>query len=245
MYRFGRQLHAAGLALRRPGITPSEIRDDWLATQLGPIPELPQPLSELPAMFETFELREVVEHVVGILDRLGIPYAVGGSIASSIHGIYRSTVSADLDVEPFPGKEAAFVGAFPPEYYLSLEAIREAIQTRESFNIIQTRTGAKVDVFINKGRPIDRERLARAQTIAAPDAPERRLRIVSPEDIILLKLEWYRLGNEVSERQWTDVVNVLRIQQGRLDEQYLDTGALELGVSDLVEKARRQASGTS
>ena len=116
------------------------------------------------------------------------------------------------------------------------------MDSRDSFNIIQTTTGMKVDVFINKDRPIDQARMARRESFTDPDFPDRPLFVVSAEDIILLKLEWFRLGNEISERQWIDVTTVLRIQAGRLDEGYLNEWAAELGVSDLLATARSEST---
>ncbi|HZT80221.1 MAG TPA: hypothetical protein VFA26_08365, partial [Gemmataceae bacterium] len=60
-------------------------------------------------------------------------------------------------------------------------------------------------------------------------------------DLILFKLRWYRLGNEVSEKQWDDVLSVLKVQAGRLDDAYLDRWAAELHVADLLAKARQES----
>lgn len=180
--------------------------------------------------------------VVETLDRLIIPYALGGSLASSIHGINRNTADADLSVEPFLGKEVEFVKSFGPDYYVSLDAVRNAIRDRSSFNIILTTTGFKVDVFVRKDRPFEVSMMKRRLAMPLPGTNMRSLFIVSPEDIILLKLEWYRLGNEISDRQWNDVLNVLRIQAGRLDEDYLSHWAKEINVADLLIKARAESS---
>jgi hypothetical protein len=117
------------------------------------------------------------------------------------------------------------------------------VADRSSFNIIQTTAGYKVAVFVQKERPFEHSLMARRQVVNAPGPGSRPIHVVSPEDIVLLKLEWYRLGNEVSDRQWADVLGVLRIQAGagRLDREYLDTWANQLGVADLLDRARAEA----
>ena len=109
---------------------------------------------------------------------------------------------------------------------------------KSAFNIIHTRSGFKVDVFLCKDRPFERSVLSRRRAYALPDRPEQPIWLVSAEDVILLKLEWYRLGHGVSDRQWADVVGVLQVQAGQLDTAYLDGWATELGVSDLLARAR-------
>ena len=179
------------------------------------------------------DTQQVLCEVVAALDELGIRYALGGSMASSLHGTMRFTFDADILIEPLPGCEEDFVARFALPYDVSLEAVRRAVRDRASFNVIHTETGFKVDFFIQK-RAFDQSVLTRRMP---SETPQGRIEIVSPEDIILLKLEWYRLGNEASERQWEDVLGVVRVQGDRLDRAYLDQWARELGVSDLLERA--------
>jgi hypothetical protein len=190
------------------------------------------------------DLREM-RLVADTLTRLGIPYAIGGSVASSVLGIMRFTQDADFSVEPFAGKEAAFAACFDANRYLSVPAMKEAIRLRRSFNIINTTTGSKVDLFVRKDRPFEISAMQRRRPYEFPDLPEQPLFILSPEDVVLFKLEWYRLGNEVSERQWTDVLNVLRVQAAGLDSDYLKHWATQLGVHDLLERALQQATAVS
>jgi hypothetical protein len=237
MYRDSRALHAAGVLLREPGATPRDVLADWIARNLGialsvPLrePVMAQPLSYLP------ELRAVLER----FDQLGLPYALGGSMASTLYGEARSTRDADVTVEPFPGKEAALVAAFGPDYYLSLPAVQDAVRDRSSFNIIDTAGGFKVDVFVRKDDPFEQSAMARRRPVALADRPDRPLLVQSPEDVILFKLRWYRLGNESAEQQWRDVLGVFRAQGPRLDDAYLDRWAQDLGVSDLLARARHE-----
>lgn len=183
-----------------------------------------------------------VREVVGVLDRMGIRYALGGSLASSLHGFDRYTRDADIMADPFPGKEAEFLASFGPDYYLSLSAIQEAHRRRSAFNIINTRTGFKVDVFIRPDDPFERSALERRIPLRLPDGPDQPLFVQSAEDVILFKLRWYRLGGESSEQQWKDIRGVLQVQAGRLDEAYLDRWAAHLNVADLLARARREST---
>ncbi|HZV05233.1 MAG TPA: hypothetical protein VE999_09140 [Gemmataceae bacterium] len=181
----------------------------------------------------------IVHEVAAVLDRLEIPYAVGGSWASSLLGRPRLTHDVDLTVEPFPGKETAFCDSFSDDYYVSLPMIQDAIRRRSSFNIIHWPSGFKIDIFVRKDRPYDASVLARRRLHSLSEG--RSLTLVSPEDVILLKLEWYRLGGNMSERQLEDVRGVFQMQAGKLDQAYLDHWAADLGVSDLLQRARQES----
>jgi hypothetical protein len=238
MYRDARLLHAAGVRLRNPTATVLDVHHAWMTVNLDfPAPEL---LRE-PAMdLDRLNLREI-RAVVRVLDHLGIPYAIGGSVASSLHGIDRYTRDADITVEPFPGKESQFLAAFGPDYYLSLSAIQDALRRRSCFNIINTSTGFKVDIFVRADHPFERAALQRRLVLSLPDAPEQPIAFCSAEDTLLFKLRWYRLGNESSQQQWQDVLNVLRVQAGKLDNSHLDHWAADLKVSDLLARARQES----
>ena len=188
------------------------------------------------------ELGVALRGVIEVMDFLGIRYAVGGSVASSVHGVPRYTVDADVTVEPFPGRESVFAGSFnPAEYYVDAGMIREAFRLESSFNIIDLRSVFKIDVFVKKSRPFDRTAFDRRVTSPLFGIADRKFDVVSAEDMILLKLEWYRLGNEISDRQWHDIQGVLKVQAERLDRDYLAHWAAELGVADLLDKAIAEA----
>ena len=182
---------------------------------------------------------DVLRRVVAALEETGIAYALCGSMASSIYGVMRSTQDADLTVEPFPGREEALANCFDEAWYVSVPAMRQANERRTSFNIIHTAVGFKCDLFVQKDRPFDASTMGRRVYLAFPDVPNQPLWVLSPEDVILHKLKWYRLGSETSERQWLDVRNVLSAQTGKLDHDYLTYWAAELGVDDLLNEALR------
>jgi hypothetical protein len=185
------------------------------------------------------DLREVLS----VLSKLGIPYALGGSMASSVYGVPRYTHDADVTAEPFPGKEKQFAEAFGEDFYLSESAIRDAVRLRSSFNIINTAIGFKVDVFVRKDRPFEQSAMSRRIAVEMPDSPGQPIFLHSPEDVILFKLWWYRLGNLTSEHQIKDIIGVLQVQAGKLDDAYLDHWAADLGVTDLLDRARQDANG--
>lgn len=235
--RTARQVHAAGHRLRHPAATPADVRREWAALTLGPL-ALRMELAAVPP--ETDQLIPI-RYVTSVLDDLNIQYAVGGSFASSLHGYPRQTHDADVTVEPFAGKERLFARRFPAdEYYADEAMIRDAVARRASFNILHLHTGFKIDVFVRKDRPFDRELMARRRKAPVFGDAAGEFGVVTAEDVVLLKLEWFRLGGGTSDRQWTDVLGVLRVQADRLDDAYLDHWAAEIGVADLLAKVRGQ-----
>jgi len=179
--------------------------------------------------------------VAGVFERLGIPYFAGGSLASSLHGEPRSTVDIDLVADLRPDHVAPLLSALQGEYYVSDVAVHEALRFGTSFNAIHLATAVKVDVFIAGQDPFNAERLAHRQRMQVRADPPGELFVDAAEHTVLRKLEWYRRGGEVSERQWRDVLGVLRAQGDRLDRLRLDTWAPRLGVADLLARARREA----
>ncbi len=121
--------------------------------------------------------------------------------------------------------------------------IRGAIASRSCCNVIHLATSFKVDIFVLKGRPYDRAVLGRKEARSIdPESPEIQVFLATPEDTVLAKLEWYRLGDEVSDRQWTDILGILKLQGAGLDLDYMKKWAAELLVGDLLERAVRESS---
>jgi hypothetical protein len=186
---------------------------------------------------------DVILAIARILDHLGIAYMIGGSVASSVHGRLRTTQDADFVIDLSPGQIEPLAQSLAQDFYVSRDAMREAVRDRQSFNAIHTATSFKVDLFILRNTPYDMEAFARRSLEKLSDSSETKLVLNRPEDSVLQKLHWYRLGGEVSEQQWRDVLGVLQVQEGRLDEAYLDRWAAQLGVGDLLAKVRREAAG--
>jgi len=185
---------------------------------------------------------EFLLHVAGLLERLGIPYHVGGSVASSAHGMYRASADVDFVIDPTADQLEALTCVLETEFYVSRAAVAEALARRSTFNAIHELTSFKIDFFVKGPAPFDAEELRRSirQVVGAEGV--RSVLLKSPEDTILRKLEWYRRGGEVSERQWQDVLSILAAMRGQLDEPYLDHWSLELHVADLLDRARRETA---
>jgi hypothetical protein len=181
--------------------------------------------------------------VIAEFERLGIDYFIGGSIASSLCGIGRSTLDVDMVSNITEDKVDRLVLALRSSYYIDGNMIREAIRRRSCFNLIHLATSFKVDVFVLKNREFDHQSMSRRRIETLYDADKSyQVYISLPEDILLAKLEWYRLGDEISDKQWNDILGVIKVQQDTLDRAYLEKWAAELSVSDLLAKAWREIS---
>jgi hypothetical protein len=187
------------------------------------------------------EALKVVLEVTRPLDELGVPYVVGGSLASSLHGIPRTTQDADLVADLRPVHIQTFVDAISTNFYVSPERVAQAVSRRSSFNLVHHGTGIKVDVFLLKADPMSLQEMIRRQIFPVPGISGVSLQFASAEDTVLQKLHWYQLGNRSSERQWTDVLGVLKIQRKHLDFEYLKEWAAHLEVEDLLRQAYEDA----
>jgi hypothetical protein len=184
---------------------------------------------------------EVVERFIDVLDRLGISYAIGGSLASSAYGTARFTQDADITVQPFSRVAEEFYVLVKDEFYISEEAMREALRSHGSFNVIHFETSIKIDIFVQGPSQFEQRLLARRRKAKLSDTGSRDLDVVSPEDIILLKLCWFDMTGGTSQRQWDDVLGVLAVQGDALDFEYLTASARELGLEELLNRARGEA----
>ena len=174
--------------------------------------------------------------VVEALEQLEVPYHIGGSVASSLNGIPRLTIDVDLVTNLKLEHVRPLVRLLEGEYYIDEDAVRDAVKRRSSFNVIHLESILKIDVFIAKSRVFDQEEFRRVQ-LKTLEGSDRPFYVASPEGTILNKLEWYRMGGEVSDRQWNDILGVLKVQGTNLDMAYLQRWAVALKVSDLLERA--------
>ena len=170
--------------------------------------------------------------------RLDIEYVVGGSFASSVHGEPRSTQDVDFVADLREGSIREWIELLDDEFYVDVDRVTKAVRSARSFNILHLQSAFKVDIFVKSTSLADELQLNRRQRWEFPDG--RSLWITSAEDIVLRKLLWYRLGNEVSDRQWRDVLAILRVKGGDLDLESLARWATKLEVEDLLARATRE-----
>ncbi len=179
--------------------------------------------------------------VTAVLEKLGVRYLIGGSLASTVHGLVRTTQDSDIIAEMRPEHAEPFIRALEGEFYIDEESLAVAVAEQASFNILHRASMFKVDIFVLKERAFERSEMSRRTSQVISTDPDLSAYVASAEDIILAKLEWYRLGGDVSERQWRDVLGILKVQGRGLDKAYLGTWASSLGVRDLLDKALQEA----
>jgi len=185
---------------------------------------------------------EVTLKVTNVFEKLSVPYLIGGSLASTLYGMVRTTQDSDIIAELRAEHIQPFVSSLQSEFFIDEEMITESIEHNSSFNIIHRETMFKVDVFIPRPRPFHKSQLARAQRQTFNLDSEMSANFASPEDTILSKLEWYRMGGEVSDNQWRDILGVLKTRAGDLDSDYLRRWAQDLKVTDLLERAVKDST---
>jgi hypothetical protein len=179
--------------------------------------------------------------VVQAFDKLGIRYFLGDSIASSVHGFYRATADTDFVATVRPEHAKPLVDLLHPVFYADLQAIQTAVASQRSFNIIHLETMLKVDVFVARRDPFHLMQMHRRLLLKTDPKGQTAFYIASPEDTILAKLQWYRDGGGVSDRQWNDVLGVLKVQGPALDRAYFNEWARELGLTGLLGRAVEEA----
>lgn len=179
---------------------------------------------------------ELLEQLSAVLKGLGVPYMVTGSQATIAYGEPRFTNDIDVVVDLSATNIEQFCDCFPAtEYYLSRPAAREAVKERGMFNVIHPTSGLKIDVIIPKSNSFDQQRLKRAADVQL--GPGFTIRMTSPEDIILKKLEWRQLGG--GERHLQDIAGMIKVSWSRLDLAYIEQHAAALGVHELWQDLAR------
>jgi hypothetical protein len=188
---------------------------------------------------------DIIAALIPLVDtfrQLGINYHIGGSIASSAYGIARATLDIDVVADLSLRQAPLLTKALEGRYYIEEQSIADAVRDRSSFNIIHLDTIVKIDVFIVKNTPYDRCAFNRKRPEKFEDDGENNVFFfASCEDVILHKLQWFLLGEGVSERQWLDVLGIIKVQKEALDLEYLRQWAADLDCAALLEKALTDA----
>lgn len=185
---------------------------------------------EIPLMNNP-DLATVLSDFTATLDSLDILYFVGGSVASSLFGTVRFTQDADICVEPFNEKVDDFIAQLGDKYYISSDALRHALHNRTSFNVIHIQTVFKIDVFVQANNLFEKQMMSRKIKRKLSVSGSKYFSFATPEDVILLKLRWYKQGGCTSERQQTDISGIIKTQAENLDYEYITSWADKLGLS--------------
>ncbi len=188
---------------------------------------------------------EALVRFCAALNQLGAHYLIAGAVASGVHGQWRSTQDLDIVVEAEGLNVAALKSALGPDFDVDDVALTDALRHRRSTNVFYLPVFTIIDLYLPADSPFQRSQMARKRVVEFPDSPGVPIPMASPEDVVLKKLEWFRKGQEVSERQWSDVLGVLKVKGRSLDRGYLDTWAEQLGVADLLARAFEAARKTA
>lgn len=175
--------------------------------------------------------------MVDIFESLEIPYLIGGSVASSILGEPRATLDVDMVADLQLFYVAPLLEIMTGEFYIDEVMVKDAIEYKSSFNVIHLDSMHKVDIFVLSNQPLAQVKMQRRQQLLITENPEKFAWLPSSEDIILHKLSC----NEISDRQWRDVLGVLKVQAYKLDFNYLSQWAETLNLVELMTKALQQA----
>ncbi len=184
---------------------------------------------------------EIVHDVSRRLTSIGLPHAIGGSLASSVWGEYRSTNDADIGVRLLAHQADALIDAFPDPYLLSRNEIAEGLASRDAYRTVQLLhmdEAFKIDLFLLTDDSYTESELERRRTVEV--LPGINLPFLAAENIAIQKLRWFRAGNEVSDRQWNDIVRLLDIQLPALDIEYISHWCGHFAVDDLLDRALSQ-----
>ena len=175
------------------------------------------------------EQADVVRHALEVLERMGLPYAVVGSYASSAWGEPRYTHDIDIVLDlPMGRVQELCTGFPPPEWYVSETAAREAVSRRRQFNIIHTSSGNKIDVMVPRSDEWSREQLQRRQKVAL--LPDREGYAAHPEDVIIGKLRYFHEGG--SDKHLRDIAGILQVSGELVDRASVRRWAEKLGVTE-------------
>jgi hypothetical protein len=187
------------------------------------------------------ELAEAIKVVTNAFAAGAIRWAVGGSLASTAYGEPRATNDVDIVAVLSATAATKFIAELGPDFYADADMAQEAVRRRSSFNIVDNRSVLKIDIFVPGPGALGEGQLTRARELKIfPNAPA--IPFLSAEDIVLQKLRWYKLGNEVSDRQWRDVLSVLRTVGSAMDLSYVRAVASDNDLATLLARAIEESA---
>lgn len=171
---------------------------------------------------------ELLERLATTLESLRIPYLITGSMATIAYGEPRFTNAIDVVVRLASHQIDELCSAFPAEdFYISREAVADAVARHTQFNILHPTSGLKIDVMVADDSEFNQTRFSRARSLRV--AADRDVTFASPEDVIIKKLVFYREGG--SEKHLRDISGVLKIMDAEIDRAYIERWVQRLGLT--------------
>jgi len=185
------------------------------------------------------DLIELMAFVTNVFDELSIPHFITGSCASISYGEPRLTNDIDIVADIAPEKIEKLLARFPQEeFYISEDAVKQALAFKNQFNIIHPSSGLKVDVMIRHNSKFDDSRFCRVRNLNITG--KNQIAFASPEDVIIKKMEYFKLGG--SEKHLRDITGILRLSGESIDKNYISEWVRILGLEDIwkaiIERAR-------
>jgi hypothetical protein len=174
------------------------------------------------------------------LEELGFAYVIGGSFASSVYGDPRMTNDIDIVVDLTPAAVPRLIAMLGDDYYHDEDRMRAVARDGGSFNVVHFDSGVKIDIFVPRGRSASRAFTHRTSIRMAPDATEA-IWVAGPALIVIEKLRWFQKQDGASDRQWRDILGVLKGAREGLDLAWLRSEARADGTGELLERALAQA----
>lgn len=236
-YRKGCQLILMGIDHQFPNCSGDQLKWLYLVKRWGDFFINIQNLFDFSGNLMLEDPIWLIQQLGTIFDRLQIPYYVSGSVASSLQGEVRFTEDLDLAIEINPAQVLLLIEALSQDFYISEVAVNEAIQgLTSSFNVIHLQTVEKADIFISGKDEFSVSKMNRRQLYRVEET-QSSFYVCSPEDTILQKLVWLNLSQGQSQKQWRDILGVLKLQGERLEFSYLGLWSEKLGVKERLQQA--------
>lgn len=239
--RRGSQMALMGIYHQFPDVSDIQVRQLYLEKRWGVLAINLEKVIQFEGKLVLEDPIWLVHQLASIFDFLNIPYYVSGSVASSLQGEVRFTEDLDLAIEIESEQVQPLIDALSQDFYISDVAVYEAIEgVTNSFNVIHLQTTEKADIFISRQTDFDLNKMSRRQLYIA-DEPAQSFNVCSPEDTILQKLMWFKMTDFQSQKQWRDILGVIKLQRDRLDWDYLGLWSQKLEVKDSLLKAMSES----
>lgn len=239
--RKGSKIALMGIDHQFPNASDAQVRQLYLEKRWGKLASNNEKLIKFQGKLMLEDPIWLVHQLATILDFLNIPYYVSGSVASSLQGEVRFTEDLDMAIEIEPEQVQLLIDALIQDFYISEIAVYEAIEgITNSFNVIHLQTTEKADLFISRKTDFDLNKMSRRQLYISDD-PAQAFNVCSPEDTILQRLIWFQMADFQSQKQWRDILGILKLQRERLEWSYLSLWSQNLGVKKSLLKAMSES----